>query len=115
MTAADKLRALARRVESNVPQHTNPEAFHAEKSEIAEELKRLALEQHDPRRFSSVQNIGATMTKIIVVLAFAAAIFAHGAEAKSIRGHGWKTNMPGIEWSTRSDGNPGPTKGGKRK
>lgn len=45
MTLPDRLRALARRVESNVPQHTDPEAFHAEKSEIAEELKRLAQEE----------------------------------------------------------------------
>lgn len=45
MTTADKLRALARRVESNVPQHTDPEKFHVEKSDIAEELKRLAMEQ----------------------------------------------------------------------
>jgi hypothetical protein len=33
---------LARRVEANVPQRHNPEAFHAEKSEIAAELRRLA-------------------------------------------------------------------------
>ena len=36
------LTRLAERVERNVPQHRDPEAFHAEKSEIVTELKRLA-------------------------------------------------------------------------
>ena len=36
------LRDLASRVERNVPQHRDPHAFHAEKSEIASELRRLA-------------------------------------------------------------------------
>lgn len=36
------LRKLAARVERNVPNHRDPEAFHVEKSEIACELRRLA-------------------------------------------------------------------------
>lgn len=39
---ATDLRNLARRVAANVPQHRSPETFHLEKSEIAEELSRLA-------------------------------------------------------------------------
>ena len=42
------LRELAARVERNVPHHREPERFHAEKSEIASELRRLAFSQ--PRR-----------------------------------------------------------------
>jgi hypothetical protein len=42
------LRDLAARVERNVPHHRDPERFHAEKSEIASELRRLASSQ--PRR-----------------------------------------------------------------
>ena len=38
----ERLRDLAARVERNVPQHRDPHAFHAEKSEIASELRRLA-------------------------------------------------------------------------
>lgn len=36
------LRKLAARVERNMPNHRDPEAFHVEKSEIACELRRLA-------------------------------------------------------------------------
>ena len=39
---AHDLRNLARRVSANVPQHRSPEAFHVEKSDIADELSRLA-------------------------------------------------------------------------
>ena len=39
---ATDLRNLARRVSANVPQHRSPEAFHVEKSDIADELSRLA-------------------------------------------------------------------------
>ena len=42
------LRDLAARVERNVPHHRDPERFHAEKSEIAAALRRLASSQ--PRR-----------------------------------------------------------------
>ena len=42
------LRDLAARVERNVPHHREPERFHAEKSEIAAALRRLASSQ--PRR-----------------------------------------------------------------
>lgn len=47
MTPAEKLRLreLARRVESNVPQHINPDAFHEEKSEIVHEMISLTLEE----------------------------------------------------------------------
>jgi hypothetical protein len=41
---ADKLAALAKRVVVNVPDRRNPEAWHAEKSEIAHELRRIAKE-----------------------------------------------------------------------
>lgn len=36
------LAALARRVERLAPSHRDPEAFHAEKSEIAAELRQAA-------------------------------------------------------------------------
>lgn len=39
---AEKLRDLARRVDRNIPSHYDPEAFHAEKSEIAHALRNLA-------------------------------------------------------------------------
>ncbi len=39
------LRELAARVERNVPHHREPERFHAEKSEIAAALRRLASNQ----------------------------------------------------------------------
>lgn len=47
-TVDARLRDLAARVERNVPHHRDPERFHAEKSEIATELRRLASSQ--PRR-----------------------------------------------------------------
>lgn len=37
-TLPAKLRELAVRVDRNVPKHGDPEAFHAEKSEIVREL-----------------------------------------------------------------------------
>lgn len=36
------LRKLAARVDRNIPNYRDPEAFHVEKSEIAGELRRLA-------------------------------------------------------------------------
>mgnify|MGYP006372044071 CR=1 FL=1 len=39
-----RLVALANRVAINLPDHRNPEKFHAEKSEIVAELKRIARE-----------------------------------------------------------------------
>lgn len=39
---AERLFEIARRVERNLPSHRNPEAFHAEKSEIVHDLRRLA-------------------------------------------------------------------------
>ena len=44
------LRDLAARVERNVPHHRDPERFHAEKSEIAAALRRLACDQPPRRR-----------------------------------------------------------------
>ena len=41
---ADRLTWLANRVAANMPSHRNPEQFHAEKSEIAAELRRIAKE-----------------------------------------------------------------------
>lgn len=41
-TIAEKLRDLAKRVDRNVPKHSDPEAFHAEKSEIVRGLEELA-------------------------------------------------------------------------
>jgi HAMP domain-containing protein len=41
---ADKLADLAKRVVVNVPDRRMPEQFHAEKSEIAHELRRIAKE-----------------------------------------------------------------------
>jgi hypothetical protein len=38
----EKLRELAVRVDRNVPRHGDPERFHIEKSEIANELKNMA-------------------------------------------------------------------------
>ncbi len=35
----ETLKAVQRRVASNVPRHGNPEAFHIEKSEIVEAIK----------------------------------------------------------------------------
>jgi hypothetical protein len=37
-----KLRELARRVENNVPRHTEPDRFHEEKSEIRNELLKMS-------------------------------------------------------------------------
>lgn len=39
---ADRLKAIARRVEANVPNQRDPEAFHAEKSEIAADIRNIA-------------------------------------------------------------------------
>jgi hypothetical protein len=41
---SDKLAELAKRVVSNVPDRRQPEQFHAEKSEIAHELRKIARE-----------------------------------------------------------------------
>lgn len=51
----DILRSLARRVETNLPDSRNPERFHCEKSEIGDELKRMArrLERGVPTRGQS--------------------------------------------------------------
>jgi hypothetical protein len=42
MATAEVLHDLARRLERLSPSHRDPFAFHAEKSEIAHELRRLA-------------------------------------------------------------------------
>lgn len=43
----DRLEELARRVDRNVPRRSDPEEFHAEKSEIVQQLRRIANEaQH---------------------------------------------------------------------
>ena len=47
---SELLRELAARVERNVPHHREPERFHAEKSEIASELRRLAGRQPSRHR-----------------------------------------------------------------
>lgn len=39
-----KLLELAKRVERNLPSHLDPERFHAEKSEIVSELKKVSRE-----------------------------------------------------------------------
>jgi len=42
MTAlSERLADLARRIDANVPRHSNPEAFHLEKDDIAQALKRI--------------------------------------------------------------------------
>lgn len=46
---AERLQELARRVDRNVPAHRDPEAFHTEKSEIAEQLRRAAKEAENAR------------------------------------------------------------------
>lgn len=47
---SDKLAELAKRVVCNVPDRRNPEAWHAEKSEIAHELRRIAKEAENGRQ-----------------------------------------------------------------
>lgn len=39
---AERLFELAQRVDRNLPSRHNPEAFHAEKSEIVHDLRRIA-------------------------------------------------------------------------
>lgn len=39
---ADRLLALASRVQSNLPSHANPESFHVEKDAIAHEIRQAA-------------------------------------------------------------------------
>lgn len=46
-TIAEKLRDLAKRVDRNVPNHIDPEAFHAEKSEIVSELREVSREAQE--------------------------------------------------------------------
>lgn len=41
---------LAKRVERNVPRHSDPEAFHAEKSEIVRGLEELAQPKSEARQ-----------------------------------------------------------------
>ena len=41
-TVPQRLRDIASRIEANVPSHRNPEAFHAEKSALADDLRRIA-------------------------------------------------------------------------
>ncbi len=43
-TLPTRLLDIARRVDRNVPDHVRPEDFHAEKSEIVNDLRRLARE-----------------------------------------------------------------------
>jgi hypothetical protein len=47
VTVASLLRDIAKRVDRNVPSHRDPDAFHAEKSEIASDLRQLADRMHD--------------------------------------------------------------------
>lgn len=47
---ADRLDSLSRRVNANVPRHDDPEAFHVEKDDIAQELKRIARESANRER-----------------------------------------------------------------
>ena len=55
MTAdhSQQLFELAQRVRANVPRRDDPEAFHAEKDDIAAQLRKIA------RAASSVQNEGS--------------------------------------------------------
>ena len=39
---AEKLREIARRVDTNIPSRHDPEAFHTEKSEIANDIRKIA-------------------------------------------------------------------------
>ena len=43
---AHALLTIARRVDANIPNHRDPEAFHAEKSDIVRELRNLARTGH---------------------------------------------------------------------
>jgi len=38
----DRLVAIARRIETNLPSRHDPEQFHAEKSALADDLRRIA-------------------------------------------------------------------------
>lgn len=38
----ERLQELAQRVDANIPSRHDPEAFHAEKSQIAHDIRRLA-------------------------------------------------------------------------
>lgn len=44
VTLTDRILDLARRVDANVPRHSDPERFHSEKSEIVSELKKVSRE-----------------------------------------------------------------------
>lgn len=44
MSIAERLQDLARRIDRNLPRRDDPERFHAEKSEIAAELRKAAKE-----------------------------------------------------------------------
>ena len=46
---AARLSELAARVVRNVPDHRDPEAWHAEKSDIAHQLRRIANEAENER------------------------------------------------------------------
>ena len=46
---AERLEDLARRVDRNLPRRDDPEAFHAEKSDIASQLRQAAKEAKDAR------------------------------------------------------------------
>lgn len=43
---SQSLLTIARRVDANIPNHRDPEAFHAEKSDIVRELRNLARTGH---------------------------------------------------------------------
>ena len=49
---ADRLAELAARVVRNVPDHRDPEAWHAEKSDIAHQLRRIAKEAENGQTYS---------------------------------------------------------------
>lgn len=50
MSENSKLYDLADRVDRNIPRHADPEAFHAEKSAIARELRDMAISSVSERR-----------------------------------------------------------------
>lgn len=45
------LKSLIRRIDRNLPQHKNPDAFHIEKSEIVEDMEKLVKRMEGGRVF----------------------------------------------------------------
>lgn len=60
-----RIHALARRVDRNVPRRHDPEAFHAEKSEIAADLRRLAREVTPVRESDIRAGLAGTFRRIV--------------------------------------------------